>query len=160
MNTERGFTLIELMVVVAIISILAAIAIPSFQTYIVEAQVAEAMSLATDLKKNIKEVYQAKGAFPTNNREAGLPEAKYLIGNYVKRIDVGNGALHITFGNKANKQLADKVLSLQPLVVPKSPASPISWNCGNSAAPNGMKAVGENRTSLAHEFLPFACRGA
>jgi type IV pilus assembly protein PilA len=160
MYKEHGFTLIELMIVVSIISILASIAIPSYQNYTVRAQIAEAMMLAADLEKNIKEVYQAKGAFPANNREAGLPDAKYLIGNYVQRIDVENGALHIKFGNKAYKQIADKILSLRPLVVPKSPASPISWNCGGSAPPDGMKAMGENRTSIAREFLPYACRGA
>lgn len=158
-GTNRGFTLIELMVVVGIIGILASISMPSYQTYIVRGQIAEALTLAAELKSEIRDVYKHTGVFPANNTAAGLPLPRHLIGNYVERIEVADGALHITLGKKANARLKDRVLTLQPLIVPENPASPISWNCGDAEPPEGMKAVGENRTSVDRELLPFACRG-
>jgi type IV pilus assembly protein PilA len=155
----RGFTLIELMIVVAIIGILASIALPSYQDYTIRAQVVEAFSLANGLKGSVQEFRQERGRFPANNAEAGVPEPKFLIGNYVTGIEVRNGALDIQFGNNANAILAGKVVTLQPLVVTGSPASPMSWRCGLRKIPNGMEAVGENHTTLDRKFLPAACRG-
>ena len=155
----RGFTLIELMIVVAIIGILAAIAIPAYQDYTIRAQVVEAFSLASELKGSIQEFRKERGRFPANNAEAGVPEPKYLIGNFITRIEVRAGVLTMQFGNNANLLLKDKLLSLQPLVVTGSPASPMSWRCGLRAIPTGMEAVGENRTNLDRKFVPASCRG-
>jgi type IV pilus assembly protein PilA len=156
---QRGFTLIELMIVVAIIGILASIAIPSYQDYVVRAQMVEAFSLASDLKLSVQEFRKDRGRMPASNHEAGLPEADKLIGNFVSRIDVVDGALHIRMGNHANKLIADHVVTLQPIVVSGSPASPMSWRCGLRAVPNGMESVGQNRTDVDRKFLPTACRG-
>jgi type IV pilus assembly protein PilA len=155
----RGFTLIELMIVVAIIGILAAIAIPAYQDYTIRAQVVEAFSLASELKGSIQEFRKERGRFPANNAEAGVPEPQYLIGNFITRIEVRAGVLTMQFGNNANLMLKDKLLSLQPLVVTGSPASPMSWRCGLRAIPKGMEAVGENRTDLDRKFVPASCRG-
>jgi type IV pilus assembly protein PilA len=155
----RGFTLIELMIVVAIIGILAAIAIPAYQDYTIRAQVVEAFSLASELKGSIQEFRKERGRFPTNNAEAGVPEPQYLIGNFITRIEVRAGVLTMQFGNNANLLLKDKLLSLQPLVVTGSPASPMSWRCGLRAIPRGMEAVGENRTDVDRKFVPASCRG-
>ncbi len=154
----RGFTLIELMIVVSIIGILSAIAIPSYNNYIVSAQLTEAHTLAQQLKPAINEYYKTHGRFPKSNKEAGLPEPQYLIGNFVKRIEVEDGALHITLGNKINQNLRDKVISIQPLVVVNSPLSPTSWNCGAAEPPAGMKTVGANKTSKDIVTLPLMCR--
>jgi type IV pilus assembly protein PilA len=154
----RGFTLIELMIVVAIIGILAGIAMPSYQTYTVRAQLAEALTLAAELKAQVRDFHKASGRFPPDNRAAGLPAAKYLIGNYVESIDVANGALHVRLGNRASRLIAGKVLTLQPLVVQDSPASPMSWSCGRAKPPKGMRAIGDNRTDVDDQFLPYACR--
>lgn len=159
MSVARGFTLIELMVVVGIIGILAGIALPSYQAYTIRGQIAEALALAAELKDDVRDVYKHTGRFPADNRAAGLPLAKHLIGNYVREIRVEDGAMHILLGNKAHKAVSGKVLTLQPLIVAENPASPISWNCGSSAPPDGMKAMGKNRTSVDRQFLPFACRG-
>ena len=158
-NAHRGFTLIELMVVVGIIGILASIAMPQYQSYVVRAQVAEALSLAREIQGDITAYYKQHGRFPKNNRSAGLPESKYLIGLYVQNIRVSDGAINIRFGNRVNQQIMDKVLTLQPLVVSGSPASPISWNCGGAKPPQGMEAVGVNNTDVDDQFLPFTCVG-
>ena len=154
-----GFTLIELMIVVAIIGILASIAIPAYQDYTIRAQVTEAFSLASELKGSIQEFRKDRGRMPRNNAEAGVPEAQFLIGNYVTGIEVRDGALHVQFGNNANSMIASQTLTLQPLIVTGSPASPMSWRCGLRSIPKGMEAVGENRTSVDQKYVPASCRG-
>jgi len=155
---ESGFTLIELMIVVAIIGILAAIAIPAYQNYTIRAQVTEAFSLASEIKGPIQEYRKERGTFPANNVAAGVPEPNKLIGNYVTSVEVRDGAINVTFGNFANKNLNGQVLTLQPIVVKGSPASPMSWRCGYRGVPSGMEAVGENRTNASLMFLPSSCR--
>jgi type IV pilus assembly protein PilA len=155
----RGFTLIELMIVVAIIGILASIAIPAYQDYTIRAQVVEAFSLASELKGSIQEYRKVRGEMPRDNAAAGLPGPAMLIGNYVSRVEVAEGALNITFGNLVNKNIDGKILTLQPLVVPGSPMSPMSWRCGLRQIPKGMQAVGTNRTDVDGKFLPTTCRG-
>lgn len=159
MKNSRGFTLIELMIVVAIIGILAAIALPSYQSYTIRAQVTEAITLASELKGDIKEYYKYHGRFPANNRAAGIPEPQHLIGNYVKTIHVVDGAIHVTLGNKVNENVKGKKLTIRPLVVKGSPTSPISWNCGDSEPPEGMNAVGKNQTDIDGKYVASACRG-
>jgi type IV pilus assembly protein PilA len=155
---QRGFTLIELMIVVAIIGILASIAIPAYQDYTIRAQVVEAFSLASELKGSIQEFRKDRGRFPSNNAEAGVPEAPLLIGNYVSSIRVEDGVLNIEFGNNVNKMIEGKVLTLQPLVVTGSPASPMSWRCGLRSVPTGMEAIGKNATNVEQKFVPASCR--
>ena len=154
----RGFTLIELMIVVSIIGILAAIALPSYQSYTLRAQLAEAITLASEFKPDIAEYYKYRGRFPRDNEAAGIPEGKLLIGNYVERIDIVDGAIHIRIGSKASAHILGQTLTVRPLIVPGSPKSPISWNCGKATPPAGMSAVGEDRTSLNAQLLPPACR--
>ena len=155
---SKGFTLIELMIVVSIIGILAAIAIPAYQDYTIRAQVVEAFSLASEIKPSIQEYRKVHGRMPANNDAAGVPEPQHLIGNFITRIEVDDGAIHMEFGNLANANLQGGVLTLQPLVVEGSPASPMSWRCGKRTIPNGMVAVGENRTTVSNKFLPSPCR--
>jgi type IV pilus assembly protein PilA len=154
----RGFTLIELMIVVAIIGILASIAIPAYQDYTIRAQTVEAMSLSSDLKQSILEYRKEYGRMPRDNAAAGVPAPEFLIGNYVKRVDVADGAIHVRFGNYANTMIGDKVLTFRPLQVKGSPGSPMAWSCGYRDAPEGMIALGENRTSVEPKYLPASCR--
>lgn len=156
---RNGFTLIELMIVVAIIGILASIAIPAYQDYTIRAQVVEAFSMTGEMKASIRDFYKDRGHFPSNNTEAGVPEADHLIGNYVTRIEVVDGAMHITFGNYVNSNLKDSMITIRPFVVEASPTSPIAWGCGDRVPPDGMNAVGENRTSVSHKHMPASCRG-
>jgi type IV pilus assembly protein PilA len=154
----RGFTLIELMIVVAIIGILASIAIPAYSDYTIRAQVTEGLVLINELKPSINEYYKDRGVFPKNNELAGVPAPEHLLGQYVSGITVEDGVMHIRFGNKVNSRMKDQILSVRPLYVTASPTSPISWNCGYSPLPNGMSAAGENRTNVQPKFLPSSCR--
>jgi type IV pilus assembly protein PilA len=157
-RTSKGFTLIELMVVVAIIAILALMAMPSPDPTIARKQVIESMQLVEDYQKLVAFYHKSAQVFLKNNKEAGIPAADKLLGNYVDRIDLDNGAFHLHFGNKAHPSIKNKTLSIQPVMVNGSPESPISWICGKAAVPAGMKAVGENRTDLELKDLPLNCR--
>jgi type IV pilus assembly protein PilA len=155
---QKGFTLIELMIVVAIIGILASIAIPAYQDYTIPAQVVESFSITGELKLSIKDFYKDRGRFPSTNVEAGVPAAEHLIGNYVEKVEVVDGAMHVEFGNYVNSNLEGQTLTIRPIFVSESPTSPISWSCGYRNPPEGMEAVGEDRTTLQNKHLPSSCR--
>lgn len=158
MKENKGFTLIEMLVVIAIIAILAMIAMPSPDPTIARRQVIESMELIEDYKKLVVYYHKSEQVFLKDNKEAGIPAADKLLGNYVDRIDFKDGAFHLHFGNKAHPNIKNKTLSVQPIMVPTSPESPISWICGKAAVPPNMKAVGENRTDLELKDLPLNCR--
>jgi len=155
---QKGFTLIELMIVVAIIGILAAVAIPSYQTYTTRAQLSEAMIIVGELKGSVADYYKQTGSFPVDNSSAGIPEPHHLLGNYVKAIELSEGAFHVRLGNKVNKMLDGKTLTIRPIVVTGSPSSPFSWLCGNASIPDGMEPVGDNNTDIEKSMLTGSCR--
>ncbi len=155
---ERGFTLIELMVVVAIIAILAMIAMPSFQDKFVREQVLEALPLADIAKPPVQLAWATKQPLPADNAAAGLPVADKIVSQLVASVAVQDGAIHITFGNSANGVLRGKTLTLRPAVVDDAPIVPIAWVCGHAAAPNKMTLLGANQTNVAPKFLPMRCR--
>jgi len=154
----KGFTLIELMIVVAIIGILATMSVPTFQDRIIRAQISEALTLTEGIKKTITEYYSFTQQFPLNNQEANLPKPEHLIGNFIKSMSIEKGAIHVKLGNRINSRIAGKMLTLRPAVVSGSPTSPISWLCGNAKAVNGMEAVGENKTNVPELYLMIECR--
>jgi type IV pilus assembly protein PilA len=162
MNTtrirHRGFTLIELMVVVAIMGIMATLAMPSYQDRIIRAQVKEALGLASFAQEGVQAFQRTHRKLPANNAEAGLPPADRIVGNFVSGIEVVDGATHLSFGNNANRNLAGKKLTLRPAIVKDHPQVPIAWVCGQAGVPAQMQAMGDNRTDLPLEFLPVDCR--
>lgn len=154
---SRGFTLIEVLVVLAIIAILCMFALPAPNSALSRKEVAESLELIESFKKLATTQYSLTETFPADNSELGIPNAELLVGNYVTRIELEQGAFHIHFGNKVNKPLQDKILSVRPIVVEGSPESPPSWICGYSSVPNLMRALGENKTSVEQKYLPFNC---
>jgi type IV pilus assembly protein PilA len=156
-KTENGFTLIELMIVISIIGILAAVALPSYQTYTIKAHIVEPLNYAGNLRQPITAFYTQHLDFPKNNAQVRLPEADKLISNKITSVEVIDGAFHIVLGNKVPKPLRGKTLSFRPAVVDDSPVSPISWLCGYAKPIDGMSAVGENRTDIEQIYLPSEC---
>ena len=158
-QVQKGFTLIELMIVVAIIGILAAVAIPQYQDYTIRTQVSEGMAMASEHKTAISEFYTARGRLPDSAGSAGLAQAASYEGNYVAEIDVSNsGGVDITYGNRANASIAGNILSLRPA---KNPAGGIVWICGNADETPGTAVTAPsatNATDLDPRYLPTDCR--
>lgn len=153
----RGFTLIEIMITVAIIAILATLTIPSNLAQRQRAQVAEAVRMSETIINDVTKYYSMTLSFPADNEAAGLPEANLLIGNNVTSIEVEDGAIHIVLGNKVVKPLQGRTLTIRPAVVTGSPTSPISWVCANDKPVPGMEAIGVNKTDLPNVITPASC---
>ncbi len=147
-KVQQGFTLIELMIVVAIIGILAAIAIPAYQDYTIRAQVSEGLNLAAGAKAAVTEYYQDRGTMPTTNVLAGISAPATIAGNYVKSVAVGaKGVITVTYSKvlpqKANAAIDTATLTLTP----QTSAGAVDWDC------IGVNILGANA-----KWLPAACR--
>lgn len=153
-----GFTLIEMLVVVAIIAILALMALPNGQDKLMRAQINEAMTLADIAKAPIAAHWSAAHAMLPDNASAGLPVPEKVVNNYVRALTIQDGAIHITLGNRAHPLIKDKILSIRPAVIDDAPIVPVTWVCGNAAAPAAMTIRGENKTSVPANALPLTCR--
>jgi type IV pilus assembly protein PilA len=95
---------------------------------------------------------------PPDNESVGLPVPEKIVSNFISALTVKDGAIHLTFGNRANMQINGKVLTLRPAVVTDAPIVPVTWVCGNAIAPNQMTIMGENSTNIPDAYLPLACR--
>lgn len=163
-NRQRGFTLIELMIVVAIIAILASLAVSAYQTYTVRAQVAEGLSFAAGAKVPIVEAFNNTGVPPADNVGAGMPpNATDMQGAYVSGVAVVNGRIDITFGNNVHQDAFGDTLSLTPYQAVGGGS--FIWRCGYAAAPVGTaELTGGGVTSvhiaptLEERYLPSTCR--
>ena len=153
-----GFTLMEMMVVVAIICILALIAAPSYLDQIVRKQIVDAVPLADIAKTPIAAAWAIAQSFPQDNAGAGLPPADKIVNNFISSLSVQDGAIHIAFGNSANALIKGKILSIRAAVVVDAPIVPVAWVCGNAAGPGKMTIKGENKTNIPAAYLPLNCR--
>ena len=154
-QVQKGFTLIELMIVVAIIGILAAIAIPAYQDYTIRAQVTEGLTLAGDLKAGVAEWYANTGAWG-DLADLGISGgATDKAGKYVTQVDVQGGVITITYGNQANQNIDGETLSLTPGL---NNNLDVVWRCGNANDPSGASMVTAGSTSVQNKYLPASCR--
>lgn len=158
MMRARGFTLAEMLAVLAVITILAMMAIPSYLDKIVRAQIEAALPLADVAKGPVATFWAATQTLPPDNEAAALPAADKIVNNYVSAVTVIDGAIHLTLGNRASKAIAGKTLTLRPAVVEDAPIVPITWVCGFAEPPEKMNAMGQNQTSVDPTYLPIECR--
>ena len=169
-KVQQGFTLIELMIVVAIIGILAAIAIPAYQDYTIRAQVSEGMTLAAAAKAAVSESFSNRGVAPADRTAAGMTATLTdTNGKYVSSVDVVNGAIVVMYNTpEVNKSIAGKTLQLTPY---ETADLSVVWRCGYAPVPNGTAntlgtAGGGTKaaysagtlTAAQQKYLPSACR--
>lgn len=160
MKLKSGFVLIELMVVVAIIGILAAVALPSYQDYLYRAKISEALVMASEVKSSVNDFYLATGRMPENNEAAGLALESAYRGNYVLGMLVENGAIHISFdSNEFGSEQPEPSISLLPLSSNEVINLGLAWACNSTKEIEGLTVHGENRTKMNERYLPQDCRG-
>ncbi|WP_308185756.1 pilin [Neisseria polysaccharea] len=142
---QKGFTLIELMIVIAIVGILAAVALPAYQDYTARAQMSEALTLAEGQKTAVVEYYSDNGVFPGNNASAGIASSSQITGKYVAKVEVATNAsgAQITSTMKSSGVNADiKGATLQ--LIGESTSGSFKWTC--------------KAGTVKDKFLPSSCR--
>ncbi len=137
----QGFTLIELMIVVAIVGILAALAVPAYQSYVIRAQVAEGLSLSSGAKLAVNDYYSYSGSWPNDNAEAGLSDGDDITGVYTKHIEIEDNVIEIKFGNDAHPAIFDEKIVLTA----SNTDGAINWACAGDG-------------DIEERYLPSACR--
>jgi type IV pilus assembly protein PilA len=164
-RVQQGFTLIELMIVVAIIGILAAIAIPAYQDYTIRSQVSEGLTLAAQAKTAVSESFSQTGVAPASRAAAGMTaNAADTAGNYVSSLDITNGTIVITYSStaprRANAAINNNTLVLIPYL---SADNSVTWKCASAAATANapgtvMAGAPANNGTIPGRYSPAECR--
>lgn len=161
---QKGFSLIELMIVIAILGILAVIALPAYQDYTARAQVSEAILLMEGQKSAVVEYYADKGKWPASNTEAGIAAAADITGKYVEKVEVGgDGVITAKMkSNNVNKEIAGKTVSLTPhattATASATPGTTASANANGSFTWTCAPGKTEGAKGVDTKFLPSSCR--
>jgi type IV pilus assembly protein PilA len=153
-QVQKGFTLIELMIVIAIIGILAAIAIPAYQNYTIRSQVTEGLTLGDGWKTAISEYYANTGCWPTVGNLTGTCNS---VGKYESSVTVvTGGVIQVTYGNQANAKINGCILSLVPYT---NANNDVLWRCGNAASPTSatIATSATANTTILPQYLPTSC---
>lgn len=156
-RAHLGFTALELMIVVGVIAILAALALPSYQESYIRSEVRDSITLAGFVEQAVSTYYAVHQQLPPDNGSAGLPPADHIVGTYVDSMTVRSGVIDIEFGNNANRAIKGRHLGLRPAIVPGYPQVPIAWICANANVPVNMAAQGTDTTTLTSPQLPIEC---
>jgi len=155
-QVQKGFTLIELMIVIAIIGILAAIAIPAYQNYTIRSQITEGLTLADGWKTAITEYYANTGNWPIQTQLAGTCIS---VGKYETAVTVTTGGvIMITYGNQANTKINGCNLSIVPYT---NANNDVLWQCGSATAPSAPASIAtgasSSGTTVSAQYLPTSC---
>lgn len=139
----QGFVFIELLAAMLLVSVMFAVAIPTYQDYLARSQVAEGLLLSISVKKAVLEYHGHRGKFPVNNQMAGIADPEKLHGNYVSRVEIVNGDVIVHFGNQSVKQIHGKIIQMRPKIYDNS----IGWECAKL-----------NETHVDLPYRPSSCK--
>lgn len=160
-KASAGFTLIELMIVVAILGILATLAVNAYQTYTVRAQVSEGINMAASAKVPVVDAYTNLGRAPANRAAAGMPDDPTSTrGKYVSSVAVSNGRIDVTFGGpEAHQDIVGNTISLTPYI---TTGNTVIWRCGDAGPPDNAELLdggdAHAAPTVAPRYLPSTCR--